>query len=254
MERPGTRIPAGAAAAVLALLAAAPAAGQGALRLVVDSVSDSRARTAAGDPSGRLTLMPKLEGEGLSEAKAFRLRVAAARDDTGRSLVPDEPEPTVWEESATGAGLWLRLASPARGAATVTVTGTVELWMPGRDPAAEVRIPKALARPGKPLAAQGLRDAGLALRLAPRERTPEGAVAFTGRASDLERVRSVRVVKADGTEIGTSGRQTTTEGAAATLEVFLVEPAPEGATLVLGLLTKRSVLAVPFELKEVPLP
>lgn len=250
MERPGTRPPAAAVAAALALLGAAPAAAQGTFRLVVDGVTDSRARTAAGDASARLTLMPRLEGEGLAEAKAFRLRVAEARDDAGRPLLPDDPEPMVWEESAAGAGLWLRLAGPARGAASVTVSGTVELWAPGRDPGAEVRIPKGLARPGRPLAAPGLRDAGLSLRLVARE----GAVALAGRAADLERVRSVRVLKPDGAEIPSSGRQVASDGAASTLEVFLAEPPPPDATLVLGLLTRKSVLAVPFELKEVPLP
>lgn len=250
MERPGTRPPAAAVAAALALLGVAPAAAQGTFRLVVDGVADSRARTAAGDASGRLALMPRLEGEALAEAKAFRLRVAAASDDTGRSLLPDEPEPTVWEESATGPGLWLRLAGPARGAATVTVSGTLELWAPGRDPGAEVRIPKGLSRPGRPLAAPGLREAGLSLRLVARE----GAVALAGRAADLERVRSVLVLKPDGAEIPSSGRQVTSDGAASTLEVFLAEPPPPDATLVLGLLTRKSVLAVPFELKEVPLP
>ena len=254
MDRPGTRPTAAAVAAALALLGAAPAAAQGTFRLVVDGVTDSRARTATGDAGARLTLMPRLEGEGLAEAKAFRLRVAEARDDAGRPLLPDDPEPMVWEESPAGAGLWLRLAGPARGAASVTVSGTVELWVPSRDPRAEVRVPGALARPGKHLAAPGLREAGLALRLAPRERTPEGAVALTGRVADLARVRALRVLKADGAEIGTTGRQVTSDGAAGTLEFFLAEPAPADATLVLGLLTTKSVLAVPFELKEVPLP
>ena len=124
---------AAAALAVAAATVAPPLAAQETFRIVVDSVSDSRERSAAGDTSGRFTLMPKLDGEALAEAKAFRIRVTAAEDDTGRSLLPDEPEPPRWEESAAGEGLWIRLASPARGAETVTVTGTVDLWMPKRD-------------------------------------------------------------------------------------------------------------------------
>lgn len=133
------------AASALALLAtlatfasfpasARPLAAQESFRIVVDSVSDSRARTAAGDASGRLTLKPKLEGEGLADAKAFRIRLAAATDDTGRDLLPDEPAPATWEESATGEGLWILLASPARGAEAATISGTVDLWIPRRDP------------------------------------------------------------------------------------------------------------------------
>ena len=105
---------------------APPLAAQETFRIVVDSVSESRSREASNETAGRLTLMPKLEGEGLAGAKAFRIRVTAAADDTGRSLIPDEPEQAPWEESATAEGLWIHLASPARGASAVTVTGAVD--------------------------------------------------------------------------------------------------------------------------------
>jgi hypothetical protein len=122
-----------AAIPALALAVAPVLAAQETFRIIVESVSESRSRDASNETAGRLTLMPRLEGEGIADAKAYRIRVTAATDDTGRSLLPGEPEPAPWEESATGESLWIRLASPARGAATVTVTGTVELWMPKRD-------------------------------------------------------------------------------------------------------------------------
>lgn len=229
---------------------ALPLAAQGTFRLVVDTVTESRSRTAANDTSGRLVLRPKLQGDGLGEAKAFRIRVASAADDAGTSLLPDEAEPPRWEESASGPGLWIVLASPARAAASVTVSGTVDLWAPGRDPGAEVKVPKALARAGKALAAKGLSDAGLALRLS----ASESAVGVSGKAADLDRVRSLRLLRADGSEVPSSGLQRGSDGAGATLELLLSEPPPADATLVLGLLTKKSLLAVPFELKEVLLP
>ena len=79
-------------------------------------------------------------------------------------------------------------------------------------------------------------------------------VSLRGRSADVDRVRSVRVLRADGTELSASGLQVTTAGETGTLELLLAEPPPVDATLVLGLLTKRSVVAVPFELKEVALP
>lgn len=230
--------------------AALPLAAEGTFRLVVGTVTETRARTAANDTSGRLVLRPTLQGEGLGEAKAFRIRVAAAEDDAGTSILPDEPEPARWEESASGTGLWIVLASPARAAASVAVTGTVELWAPGRDPGAEVKVPKALARAGKPLVAKGLSEAGVALRLV----ASESAVGVSGKAADVDRVRALRLLRADGSEVPASGLQRGSDGTGATLEVLLSEPPPADATLVLGLLTKRSVLAVPFELKEVLLP
>ena len=61
-------------------------------------------------------------------------------------------------------------------------------------------------------------------------------------------------LRADGTELSASGLQVTTAGERGSLELLLAEPPPADATLVLGLLTKRSVAVVPFELKEVALP
>lgn len=243
------------AAATLALVAAAPRLGaQGTFRLVVGTVTESRSRTASNETGGRLTLVPRLEGEGLGDARAFRIRVAAASDDTGRTLLPDEPAPPTWEENAAGPGLWLVLASPTRRASSVTVTGTLELWVPGRDPGAEVTLPRALARPGRPIVSPGLRGAGVALRLATREGASGPAVSLVGKTVDLEKVRRVRVLRADGTEVPSTGVQRVSTGGAGTLDLLLSEAPPADASLVLDLLTGKSVLEVPFELKDVPLP
>ena len=134
MTRLGAAMSRGLAAATLALVLSPPLAAQGTFRLVVDSVAEVRERAASGDAAGQLTLMPRLEGEGLADAKSFRIRVTTAKDDTGASLLPEEPAPAPWEEHASGDGLWIRLASPARGASAVAVSGTVDLWLPKRDP------------------------------------------------------------------------------------------------------------------------
>ncbi len=122
-----------AAIPALALAVTPPLAAQETFRIVVDSVAESRSREASNETTGQLALMPRLEGEGLADAKAFRIRVTAATDDTGQDLLPQEPATAPWEENPAGEGLWIRLASPARGAGAVTVAGMVELWMPKRD-------------------------------------------------------------------------------------------------------------------------
>jgi len=244
-----------AAVPALAVVLVAPSLeAQGTFRLVVDGVAESRERTAANETGGALVLMPRLEGEGLGEAQAFRIRVVSARDDTGRSLLPEEEAPARWEKSATGEGLRIRLASPARAATTATVTGTVELWAPGRDRGAEVVVPKALSRYGKPFASPGLKVAGVMLGLAPRDQVAEDALSITGRKQDLEKVLSVRVVASDGSEVVPLGARTGVVAGAETLELFFSEPPPADAALVFGLVTKKSLLSVPFELEDVPLP
>lgn len=135
------------AAAHTLVAAPPPITGEAPLRVGVDSVIDSRARTSSNETSGRLTIVPKLEGPGLEAGNGVRIRVTAAKDDTGRSLLPVEPELPVAEGSATGPVPGIILASPARGAVTVTVSGRVELFAPPGEPGA-----KARSRPGRPLA------------------------------------------------------------------------------------------------------
>lgn len=231
-------------------IAAPPLAAGGTFRLVVDTVTESRSRTAANDTSGRLVLRPKLQGDGLEEAKAFRIRVSSAADDAGTSILPEGTEPARWEESASGPGLRIVLASPARAAASVTVSGAVDLWAPGRDSGAEVKVAKALSRAGRALAAKGLSDAGLSLRLA----ASESSIGVSGKAADVDRVRTLRLLRADGSEVPASGLERSSDGAGASLALLLAEPPPGDATLVLSLLTKKSLVSVPFELKDVPLP
>lgn len=139
-----TRAPRAAALLALATLLPAPLAAQGTFRLVVEGVAETRERSAASDTSGRLVLVPKLEGEGLAEARSFRIRVSAATDDTGASVLPEEPAEARWEERADGEGLRILLASPARGARSVTVAGAVELWLPKRDPSREFPTKKSI--------------------------------------------------------------------------------------------------------------
>lgn len=241
-------------AVALALAVADVRSADGGFRLVVEAVAESRQRSASGETEGRLTLQPKLEGDGLASAKAFRIRVSAAADATGRDVLPEEPEPSRWEVRPSGTGLWIVLGSPARGAASVDVSGTIDLWIPSRDAGAEARIPRALARPGAPLAASALRSEGVTLRVAPRVADAPTVVSLRGSAADVERVRTVRVLRPDGTEISASSLQVTIAEGKGSLELILAEPPPADATLVLGLLTRRSVVAVPFELKGVALP
>ncbi|MRR12530.1 hypothetical protein EG835_08720, partial [bacterium] len=122
-----------AAIPALALAATSPLAAQETFRIVVDSVAESRSREASSETAGRLTLMPRLEGDAIADAKAYRIRVTAATDDTGRDLLPEEAAVPSWEENPAGEGLWIHLGGSARGAGAVTVSGLVELWMPKRD-------------------------------------------------------------------------------------------------------------------------
>ncbi len=61
--------------------------------------------------------------------------------------------------------LQFSLNSPARSATTVKIKAALELYVPGRDPAATIKVPKALAKLDAPLASPALKAAKIDLML-----------------------------------------------------------------------------------------
>lgn len=124
----------------------------------LDEVIDNR--VAHEMLTGSLDLRVKLKGTGLDKATAARVIVKEARDDKGNSLfegggnVPD----FMGREYNNGA-LQFSLKNPARAASSLKVKGTVELFVPGRDPNAIVKIDKALAKLDTPIANKAFKSA-----------------------------------------------------------------------------------------------
>jgi len=249
-----SRSPVTAAALFLLVLAAPPLVAQPDVRVTVPTMKDSRYRVGTGDPDGSLVLFTQLEGGGLESARAFRITLTGASDDTGRSLLPETGAPPSWEKEKNSMNLWMRLLSPARAASKVTVTGVLDLYVPSLDPAAEVKVENALARAGKPIVSKGLKAAKVEVVVAPKSQTPEGSIVLLVRAPDLGRLRGVTVVRRDGTAVGISASASSSTDDRKTMELGLSEAAPPDAALVFSLLTEKSVVSVPFELRDVPLP
>ncbi|MCL4806550.1 MAG: hypothetical protein KJ062_01940 [Thermoanaerobaculia bacterium] len=242
------------AGALLGLSLVAPdAAAQGDVRVAISKIQDSRSRYETNDASARLTLFPKLEGAGLAEARGYRLTVTGAKDDLGNLLAPDPDGPTKWTGKPDGMELWLKLAGPARGASTVTLAGTVEAWIPSRDPASEVKIEKFTAKAGKPLAEPALKALKVRLTVLPRDRVNEGSVVVVGPVADMENLIDIAVLRADGTLMESSGRGSQSNDEEAMMEVGHGEAIPADATLVLTFWTDKAVFSYPFE-TTIPLP
>jgi hypothetical protein len=234
-------------------LVAPEAAAQGDVRVAISKVQDSRSRFQTNDASARLTLFPKLEGAVITEARSYRLTVTGAKDDLGNALAPDSDKPTKWTGKPDGIDLWLKLAGPARGASTVTLTGTVEAWIPSRDPASEVKVEKFYSKAGKPLAEPGLKAAKVRLTVLPRDRVKEGSVVVVGPIADMENLIEIAVLKADGTLMEAAERGNQSNDEEAMMEVAHSEAIPADATLVLTFWTEKAVFSFPFE-TAIPLP
>ena len=242
------------AGALLGLSLVAPeAAAQDEVRVAITKVQDSRSRYQASDASARLTLFPRLEGAGLAEARGYRLTVTGAKDDLGNALAPDSDGPTKWTGKPDGMELWLKFAGPARGASTVTLSGTVEAWIPSREPASEVKVEKFYSKAGKPLVEPALKAAKLKLTVLPRDRVKEGNIVVVGPAADMENLIEIGVLKADGTLMEASDRGNQSNDEEAMMEVAHNEAIPADATLVLTFWTDKAVFSFPFE-TTTPLP
>ncbi len=136
-----------------ALAAGAPAPR---VQVSVDSLLDRR--TTADFPHSGLTLSLALQGDDAGAVKAVRPRVSRAVDDTGKSVA--EPSGTIvrgaggWQEARGGATVSAELdlgSSPRKAKALSAVEGTLEMYLPSRDPAATVKIDRILSKKDKPL-------------------------------------------------------------------------------------------------------
>ena len=143
-------------AILLALSASAGA--QTNLAVALDEVTDNRVK--AGEFQGSLELRVKVTGDGLDKAAASRVVVKEAKDDRGNNLLSKNYEPPDFFPREYNMGtLNFGLMQPARAATRVKLKGTVELYVPGRDPAATVKIDKALSKLDTPLSNKSLKAA-----------------------------------------------------------------------------------------------
>jgi hypothetical protein len=224
-------------------------------------------------------------GDDVASARALRVTVAKATDDSGRSLLPGDARAPTFEfrDGSAPSTLRLKLANPARRAAAVSeISGTIEVFLPSRDPGATVITPLAAAvARGKPVAAPALAAARLEVTPLTR-RAWEDARAASQRsagtlATGLEKALeglfggfmqvgdndlvlgvadpgnalvSVDVLDAAGKRVESQGTMTT-----AGLRVLKFGRAlPADAQLRVLVTTPHALAAVPLQLRAVPLP
>jgi hypothetical protein len=152
------------AAALAALALAGHAAGQD-LRVTAGTIEDRR---TTGKFFGGLEIELKLTGDDLADAKAARVLLKKAVDESGRDLLPEKRGDEDFQKSSgsSGPNLKVNLKNPARGAGAIKeVSGDVELYAPSRDPAATVVVERLTSRMDKPVASPALKAQKIAVRL-----------------------------------------------------------------------------------------
>ncbi len=122
----------------------------------IDEVADNRMSSEF--MQGFLEVNLKLKGEGLDRVNAARILIKDARDDKGTKLLDPEAKVPDFQSRDTNMGrLDVRVKNPPRQAKSVQLSGTIELFVPGRDPNAIVKIDRALSKPDKPLVSKSLK-------------------------------------------------------------------------------------------------
>lgn len=271
-------------------------AAQSNVGLELDDVTDNR--VSAGGFVGQLQLRVKLTGSGLDKASAARIVVKDARDDRGKVLDDGSGnKPDYMGREYNGGMIGFTVGQPSRPASTVRIKGTIELYVPSRDPGSIVKVSKALSKLDAPLASNGLKAAKISitplsksgyvevmktrkldekqiaeiraegkkrgvsddevnkmLELAKAmeglETEPaEGMVVLSGKSADFERIYRVEILGDDGKPIDVGARSTSMRGENAIMTIQPNQPASPSATLQFSLLTDKSQVSFPFDLK-----
>ena len=145
-----------------ALLLAVEAASGADIRVSPGIVSDRR---STGEHFNGLQVELKISGDDVAKAKAVKLKITKAVDDTGRDLLKQDDFSRFNSINPDRAKVDINLKNPARKAQTFDVDATLSVLMPQADPDSVVLIENHVALSGKPLENPALAKAGVELRL-----------------------------------------------------------------------------------------
>jgi hypothetical protein len=134
------------------------------VRVSVSEVSDRR---STGQFFNNLEVKLRLTGDDAAEIKGINTVITSAVDDTRRNLLSPEKNRSGFEavrETGTGPEVTLSLKNPARKATVIKeLSGELQLFIPGRDPAATVLVKDIMRSIGKPIANPALEKAGISV-------------------------------------------------------------------------------------------
>ncbi|MBX3280536.1 MAG: hypothetical protein KF868_21260 [Acidobacteria bacterium] len=137
------------------------------VRVLPGDIRDNR---STGSFFNRLEVELRLVGDVVADAKGVRVVVAKAVDETGRDLMPERERENEFKEISSyereNLKVNIELKNPSRRAETVQeIAGTVELYVPRRDPAATVLVPNIARSVGRQAASPGLKAAGIEITI-----------------------------------------------------------------------------------------
>lgn len=231
-------------------------------------------------------------GASLTGAKAMRVLLTAAADETGRNIIKESQ--TDFEEineDETEASVTIKMKNPSRSAMTIKeITGSVEIFVPAKDPASIVTVTNISKSIGVPVSAPALKAAGIEVTIWNKEQyearkkaaeeekkkskgesgigeglmgmfsslmdsfgnMDENSIAFQIKDPQLKIVR-IELQNAEGEVIG-SGGMTIGDAKQQTRILDLQEKLPPNARVKIYILTAKSMIKSSFRLEKITLP
>lgn len=250
----------------------------------VGDISDNR---TTGQFFRGMEIELKLVGDDLSDIAGIRTKITSAVDETGKSIVDNEKSSEEFEQLGkfgSNNSVKIKLSNPARKASTVKqLAGTLELYMPNKDPESTIALP--LAQGGKPATAPALVSNGIELTVmtkaqydAKRKQEEEEAKkkalaqgmpesmleAFGGMFGGSDNENSIyinlkdpkskiigfKLIDEAGKEIDGNGSMSSGD----TRTLYFSNKIPEKAALQVQVATNKAVSSVPFDFQNVALP
>jgi hypothetical protein len=210
------------------LLTLTAAAHAQSVKVELDEVVDNR--VSAGPWHGTLDFRVKLTGAAADKANAARILVKEARDDRGTVLAASgvKSSPDFTPRDHNSGLLQFSVSTPPRTASSVKVKGTVELFVPTRDPNAIVTIDKALAKLDTPLSSKALKAAKVSL-------TPLSRAGYA-KAKEARKLDDTKIaeLRAEGKKQGVSDEEITMAIEMAKAMESMDDDMPEGTVILSG--------------------
>jgi hypothetical protein len=250
-----------------------------AVTATVGEISDKR---TTGKFFAGLEIELKLAGPELATAKGIRTTVTAATDDAGNPLKKKENTFSAggFEElqKAFGGGfeekkadefqVKLEFANPPRAAKAIkSISGSIDLLLPQQDPASVVTASVAKDA-GKPLDNAALKAAGVEIKLLkpePGAKKPAG-IGFSFAANlgenDLgyeikdpkKKVAGIEFFSAAGKKLESQSHMSSGFNDSKTVSISFKEKPGADSVAKIYIVTEKSVLTVPLNLKDIALP
>ena len=243
------------------------------LQIKTGTLTDTRMTVAT---SAKLQMELKFLGAAVEGVKAVRCTATNALDNVGGNLLRETTGPGEFSEVDSNCLFTIELKSPLRKATFLReVSGTIELFKPENDPSSTASFIKFVGKQPVSLVHRSLSAAGVEMTVLSKEKQEEdgktdvmgefekvlaglfGGTPAIGENGVIIRIKDPQSKLIKVAFLDAAGKIIEQKAAMTTHDVRLYDfsaPLPEDAVLRLYIATPKSLIKIPFVLKDIVLP